>query len=139
MWPENVDKSQLEITFSRGSGKGGQKRNKTSTKCRMVHIPTGIAVECDETRSSHQNRKIAFNKLAAQLIPLMKKQIKLVRFRANLERIRTYHEPDNRVIDDRVPNKQWPFDTVMEGKAFEEILNAVLLEQRSAELRPETL
>ena len=51
----------------RGTGPGGQKRNKTSTSIRLVHLPTGIAVEDDATRSQHQNRDGALRKLRLQL------------------------------------------------------------------------
>ena len=51
--------------FSRGTGKGGQKRNKTSSKARCVHVPSGAEGVSDETRSQHQNRQAAFLKCVA--------------------------------------------------------------------------
>ncbi|GJE98138.1 peptide chain release factor-like protein [Phanerochaete sordida] len=49
----------LEETFVRGSGPGGQSVNKTENNVQLVHKPTGIRVVCQETRSLTQNRKIA--------------------------------------------------------------------------------
>ncbi|KAF8652727.1 hypothetical protein AX16_004226 [Volvariella volvacea WC 439] len=49
----------LEESFVRGSGPGGQSVNKTENNVQLLHKPTGIRVSCQETRSLSQNRKIA--------------------------------------------------------------------------------
>ena len=51
----------------RGTGPGGQKRNKTSTAIRLTHLPSGITVTDDVSRSQHQNRDAALRKLRLQL------------------------------------------------------------------------
>lgn len=51
----------------RGTGPGGQKINKTSSKVSLLHVPTGVRVECQKTRSLHQNRKIARRLLAEKV------------------------------------------------------------------------
>ncbi|MBQ6474558.1 MAG: peptide chain release factor-like protein [Victivallales bacterium] len=69
-WLALDDQSLLRLCrceACRGTGPGGQKRNKTSTAIRLVHLPTGIAVEDDATRSQHQNRDGALRKLRLQL------------------------------------------------------------------------
>jgi protein subunit release factor B len=50
---------EIEENFLRGTGPGGQKINKTSCAVQLKHLPTGIVVKCQETRSRSQNRKIA--------------------------------------------------------------------------------
>jgi uncharacterized protein (UPF0248 family) len=57
----------LTETFIRGSGPGGQKINKTSNRVLLVHEPTQIRVECQDTRSLQQNRKIARKRLQLKL------------------------------------------------------------------------
>ena len=57
----------LTESFVRGSGAGGQKINKTSNKVVLIHNPTQIKVECQETRSLQQNRKIARKRLRLKL------------------------------------------------------------------------
>lgn len=52
-----------DIEFLRGSGPGGQHRNKTETGVRLYHRPSGITVRADERRSQTQNREIAFARL----------------------------------------------------------------------------
>lgn len=54
-------------TFVRGSGPGGQKINKTSNRVVLVHEPTQLRVECQDTRSLQQNRKIARTRLKEKL------------------------------------------------------------------------
>ena len=51
--------SEIEENFLKGSGPGGQKINKTSSAVQLKHLPSGIVVKCQETRSRSQNRKIA--------------------------------------------------------------------------------
>ncbi len=51
------------VTPYRGSGKGGQKRNKTFSGCRITHAVTGLFVECEEERSFETNKKRAFERL----------------------------------------------------------------------------
>eukprot|EP00536_Pseudo-nitzschia_multiseries_P014010 jgi/Psemu1/291192/fgenesh1_pg.646_\ len=57
----------LEETFVRGSGAGGQKINKTSNRVVLVHVPTGVRIECQDTRSLTQNRKIGRKRLLEKL------------------------------------------------------------------------
>lgn len=58
-----LNEDDLEETFVRGSGAGGQKINKTSNRVILVHLPTNCRVECQDTRSLQQNRKIARKRL----------------------------------------------------------------------------
>lgn len=54
-----VAESDLREHFTRSSGPGGQKTNKTSTCVHLVHVPTGLAVKCQEERSQALNRFLA--------------------------------------------------------------------------------
>lgn len=59
--------SDIEESFVRGGGAGGQKINKTSSKVVLTHHPTGVTVATQQTRSLAQNRKIARKLLAEQV------------------------------------------------------------------------
>ena len=58
-----LNEEDIEENFVRGSGAGGQKINKTSNRVVLVHLPSGVRVECQETRSLQQNRKIGRKRL----------------------------------------------------------------------------
>lgn len=124
-WPETVRKTDLRIEFMRGSGGGGQHRNKRDTACRMTHLPTGLVGYSEDQRSQSQNKRQAFKRLAAKLVPIMKHEVQKQRYAAGTRRVRTYHEPDQRVTDVRVPDKQWRYDDVVHGGKLGEVINAV--------------
>lgn len=54
---------QCRLDATRGSGPGGQKRNKTSSAIRLTHVPTGISVRAEDSRSQKSNRKAALARL----------------------------------------------------------------------------
>ncbi|KAG2020782.1 peptide chain release factor 1 [Coprinopsis cinerea AmutBmut pab1-1] len=62
-----LKEEDLEESFVRGSGPGGQSINKTENNVQLLHKPTGIRVSCQETRSLSQNRKIARKRLLEKL------------------------------------------------------------------------
>ena len=59
----SVTKNDCVWQYERGTGPGGQKRNKTSSKVRCSHPPSGAEGLSDETRSQHQNKRLAFVKM----------------------------------------------------------------------------
>lgn len=65
-WPV-LNETDIEETFIRGSGPGGQAVAKTSNCVQLKHMPTGIVVKGHETRSQAQNRKLAREKLIYKL------------------------------------------------------------------------
>ena len=62
-----VSPDDIEETFIRGAGAGGQKINKTSSTVRLRHRPTGLDVRCQRERSQTTNRMLAWLELADRL------------------------------------------------------------------------
>ncbi len=58
---------EIEVTFFRASGPGGQHRNTRETGVRIRHLPTGIVVTATERRSQAENRRVALERLARAL------------------------------------------------------------------------
>ena len=58
----SLNKNDFELQVFRAGGKGGQKQNKTSSACRVIHRESGAVGECREERSQLQNKKRAFSR-----------------------------------------------------------------------------
>ncbi|KAK3296910.1 RF-1 domain-containing protein, partial [Chaetomium fimeti] len=65
--PKHPPESDIEESYLKGSGPGGQKINKTNSAVQLKHLPTGLVVKSQATRSRTQNRKIARDLLALKL------------------------------------------------------------------------
>jgi len=63
----DINPSDVDISFARSSGAGGQHVNRTESAVRLVHKPSGIVIFAQEQRSQHQNKDIAFKRLKARL------------------------------------------------------------------------
>ncbi|KAF6152443.1 hypothetical protein GIB67_035511 [Kingdonia uniflora] len=69
-----IPEEDLDISFSRAGGSGGQNVNKVETAVRIVHIPTGVAVRCTEERSQLANKIKALSRLKAKLLVIAEEQ-----------------------------------------------------------------
>lgn len=119
---KELDLSEVEIRDQRGSGPGGQHRNKTNSCITATHTPTGISVRIDD-RSQFHSKRIALSVLAQKLKDIDWKKIANNRDairRAQVgsgmrsDKIRTYREKDNQVKDHRT-GQTWKLDQWRKG------------------------
>lgn len=132
----------LDIMVCRSSGAGGQHVNKTNSAIRMVHLPTGIAVECQDERSQLQNKNKALEILRARVWAIEEDKRNAALGSARLaqvgtgdrsEKIRTYNFPQDRVTDHRIGANFPNIPAIMQGK-LGHIIEALQIADQSAKL-----
>ena len=137
-----LNPAELRVDTFRASGAGGQHVNKTDSAIRVTHLPTGIVVECQDSRSQHKNREKALSVLAARIRDkqLTEQQAKTASTRKSLigsgdrsERIRTYNFPQGRVTDHRINLTLYKIDRIMDGE-IDEIVDALAAEYQEEQL-----
>jgi peptide chain release factor 1 len=120
----DIRNEDLRIDTYRSSGSGGQHVNTTDSAIRIVHIPTGVVVQCQDERSQHKNKAKAMRVLRSRLYEAQQKQIESEQAEARKsqvgsgdrsEKIRTYNYPQNRLTDHRINLTLYKLDRVMEG------------------------
>ena len=138
-----IKPEELRIDVFRSSGPGGQSVNTTDSAVRVVHIPSGITVQCQDEKSQHKNKAKALRVLRARL-----KEIKDAEERSKLsserksqigtgdrsEKIRTYNYSQNRVTDHRIGLSLYNLQEVMEGK-LDPLVQALLDDYINTQLK----
>lgn len=125
--------SDLRIDTFCSSGPGGQSVNTTYSAVRIVHLPTGITVSCQDQKSQHQNKEKALQILRSRLLAKEEEERQAKESSARKDqvgsgdrsdKIRTYNFPQDRVTDHRIGESWHSLNLIMAGE-LEPIIDAL--------------
>ena len=120
----NIDPNELRIDVYHSSGHGGQSVNTTDSAVRILHLPTGLIVTCQDEKSQIKNKAKAMKVLRARLLDRMQQKQDEETYQQRKiqvgsgdrsERIRTYNFPQGRMTDHRIGMTLYNLETFLDG------------------------
>lgn len=129
-----IEPKDLKIDTYRSSGPGGQHMQKTDSAVRITHIPSGLAVACQDERSQIKNKTKAMRILAARISDMKQREDlkKISQERKSQigsgdrsEKIRTYNFSDRRVTDHRINLSLYQLEAILDGD-MDELSDALI-------------
>ncbi|MCX6934733.1 MAG: peptide chain release factor 1 [Verrucomicrobia bacterium] len=137
---------EVRVEVCRSGGPGGQGVNTTDSAVQVLHIPTGMIVRCQDSRSQIKNRAHAMKILSARLLEKKRAEERgrvdaarreQVGTGERNEKIRTYNFPQNRLTDHRIGFTSHDLNLVMEGK-LELLIEALAADHLNRQLNQST-
>ncbi|MBN2187871.1 MAG: peptide chain release factor 1 [Chitinispirillaceae bacterium] len=126
----SIDPNDLRIDLFCSSGPGGQSVNTTYSAVRIVHLPTGLTVQCQDEKSQHKNKAKALKVLQTRLYEKKLEEIdakesaarkSMVSTGDRSAKVRTYNFPQNRMTDHRINLTLYRLDSIIDGDLREMI------------------
>lgn len=125
----DINPSDVRVDTFRASGAGGQHINKTDSAVRLTHLPTGIVVQCQDGRSQHGNRDVAWKRLRSRLydFELRKQQEAQQKLEDTKTDVGWGHQIRSYVLDNsRIKDLRTNFETSATQKVLDGDLDAFI-------------
>ena len=138
-----LKESDVRVDTFCSSGAGGQSVNTTYSAIRLVHIPTGITVQCQDEKSQHKNKAKAMIELRSRIYAIEhqkyldeigSKRKTMVSTGDRSAKIRTYNWPQGRITDHRINLTIYNLQAVINGD-LDEIIEKLMVEENSERLK----
>jgi peptide chain release factor 1 len=142
-----VKESDIRVDIFCASGHGGQSVNTTYSAIRLVHLPTGITVQCQDEKSQLKNKAKAMVELRSRIYnmeyqkyldEIASKRKTMVSTGDRSAKIRTYNYPQSRVTDHRIDLTLYNLPTVMDGE-LQPIIDKLIVAENAERLKESEL
>lgn len=138
-----LNESDIKVDTFCSSGPGGQSVNTTYSAVRLLHIPTGVVVQCQDERSQLKNKAKAMNELRSRLYDMeyqkyleeiSSKRKTMVSTGDRSAKIRTYNYPQARITDHRINLTMYNLSAVLNGE-LQEIIDQLIIAENAERLK----
>ena len=142
-----IKESDIRVDIFCASGHGGQSVNTTYSAIRLVHMPTGITVQCQDEKSQLKNKAKAMVELRSRIYnmeyqkyldEIASKRKTMVSTGDRSAKIRTYNYPQSRVTDHRIDLTLYNLPTIMDGE-LQPIIDKLIVAENAERLKESEL
>jgi len=139
-----INPADLKIEFTGSSGPGGQNVNKRQTAVRLTHVPSGLVVFSQASRSQQKNKEAALSLLESKLLQQKEEKEEKeaagqrkaqIGWAKRVEKIRTYNYPQDRITDHRIEQSWHGIEKIMEGN-LDPVIESLAEYQKGTRISP---
>lgn len=143
----DIKESDIRVDTFCSSGAGGQSVNTTYSAVRLVHIPTGVTVQCQDEKSWHKNKAKALTELRSRIYNIEhqkyldeigQKRKTMVSTGDRSAKIRTYNYPQGRITDHRINFTMYHLSAFMNGE-IQDVIDQLMIAENAERMKESEL
>lgn len=143
----DIKESDIRVDTFCSSGAGGQSVNTTYSAVRLVHIPTGVTVQCQDEKSWHKNKAKALTELRSRIYNIEHqkyldeiglKRKTMVSTGDRSAKIRTYNYPQGRITDHRINFTMYHLSAFMNGE-IQDVIDQLMIAENAERMKESEL